>query len=94
MNGLFWNTVTEDMKVVLNGFSQSEVGKQFYLAGGTALALQLGHPRSFDLDFFSKTQDIPTIRPQLEEALAVFDAELADSSWGNLVYLVLKVRVG
>jgi len=28
---------------------------QFYLAGGTALALQLGHRKSFDLDFFGNT---------------------------------------
>ncbi|RIK80268.1 hypothetical protein DCC62_04210 [candidate division KSB1 bacterium] len=26
--------------------------KQFYLAGGTALALQIGHRYSVDLDFF------------------------------------------
>jgi hypothetical protein len=26
--------------------------KQFYLAGGTALALQIGHRYSADLDFF------------------------------------------
>jgi predicted nucleotidyltransferase component of viral defense system len=90
----FWNTITEDMKFVLNGFSQSELGKQFYLAGGTALALQIGHRRSVDLDFFSATEDVPTIRPALEEALASFDTTLADSSWGNLVYLVNNVRVG
>jgi len=64
------------------------------LAGGTALSLQLGHRRSVDLDFFSPTEDIPTIRPGLEEALTVFDATLADSSWGNLVYIVKGVRVG
>ncbi len=28
----------------------------FYLAGGTALALQMGHRESIDLDFFSNTQ--------------------------------------
>jgi len=28
----------------------------FYLAGGTALALQIGHRESIDLDFFSNTQ--------------------------------------
>ena len=28
--------------------------RDFYLAGGTALALYLGHRRSFDLDFFSQ----------------------------------------
>lgn len=94
MNEFFWNTITEDMKFVLNGFSQSEIGKQFYLAGGTALALQIGHRRSVDLDFFSATEDIPTIRPGLEEALVRFNSTLADSSWGNLVYLVNDVRVG
>jgi len=94
MNELFWNTITENMKYVLNGLSQSEISNHFYLAGGTALALQLGHRHSVDLDFFSATEDIPTIRPRLEETLAVFNATLADSSWGNLVYLVKDMRVG
>jgi len=94
MSEFFWNTITEDMKFVLNGFSQSEIGKHFYLAGGTALALRIGRRRSVDLDFFSETEDIPTIRPHLEEALTIFDARLADSSWGKLVYLVNDVRVG
>lgn len=94
MSEFFWNTITENMKFVLNGVSQSEIGNYFYLAGGTALALQLGHRRSVDLDFFSPTEDIPSIRPGLDEALAAFNGMLADSSWGNLVYLVNKVRVG
>jgi len=94
MSEFFWNTITENMKSVLNGFSQSEIAEHFYLAGGTALSLQLGHRSSVDLDFFSSTEDIPTVRPRLEAALATFNAILADSSWGNLVYLVKDVRVG
>ena len=94
MNTLFWNTVTEGMRLVLVGFSQTKIGASFYLAGGTALSLQLGHRRSVDLDFFSPTEDIPTIRPVLEEALALFQPTLADSAWGNLVYLANAVRVG
>jgi predicted nucleotidyltransferase component of viral defense system len=94
MSEFFWNTVTENMKFVLNGVSKSEIGKHFYLARGTALALQLGHRISVDLDFFSPTEDIPTIRPTLDEAFAAFDGLLADSSWGNLVYLINNVRVG
>jgi len=94
VSDIFWNTITENMKWVLNGFSQSETGKRFYLAGGTALALQLGHRRSVDLDFFSQIDDIPTIRLELEEALTGFDVILAGSSWGNLVYLAKDVRVG
>jgi len=94
MNKLFFETITEDMRLVLSGFSQTEIGARFYLAGGTALSLQLGHRRSVDLDFFSPTEDIPTIRPVLEESLAAFHPTLADSAWGNLVYLAQDVRVG
>lgn len=32
--------------------------QRFYLAGGTALALQLGHRYSIDLDFFSEVDDL------------------------------------
>jgi len=94
MSKLFWNTITADMRLVLDGFSQTEIGSRFYLAGGTALSLQLGHRLSVDLDFFSPTEDIPTIRPVLEHALASLGATLADSAWGNLVYLAKNVRVG
>ncbi len=94
MSALFWNTITPDMRQILGGFLKSELGAKFYLAGGTALALQLGHRLSVDLDFFSPTEDIPTIRPALEKALASFHPLLADSAWGNLVYLAQNIRVG
>ena len=94
MSKLFWNTVTKNMRLVLDGFSQSAISQSFYLAGGTALSLQIGHRHSIDLDFFSPNEDIPSIRAQLETALAPFQSTLADSSWGNLVFLVKDVRVG
>jgi len=94
MSALFWNALTPDMRQILSGFRHSELGAKFYLAGGTALALQLGHRLSVDLDFFSPTEDIPTLRPALEKALAPFQPILADSAWGNLVYLAQNVRVG
>jgi hypothetical protein len=94
MTDLFWNTITENMRLVLSGFTHSELGDRFYLAGGTALSLQIGHRLSLDLDFFSPTEDIPSIRVGLEKALAPLNATLADSSWGNLVYLAKNVRIG
>lgn len=94
MSELYWNTITTDMRLVLGQFAQKTIAQRFYLAGGTALSLQLGHRRSVDLDFFSPSEDIPTIRPQLEAALASLGGILADSSWGNLVYLAQNVRVG
>jgi hypothetical protein len=32
--------------------AHSKLMKRYYLAGGTALALQLNHRKSYDLDFF------------------------------------------
>ncbi len=94
MSNLFWNTISENMKQILLDFMQTELGNRFYLAGGTALSLQIGHRFSVDLDFFSETEDIPSIRSQLENALAKQHPQLVDSSWGNLVFLVNNVRVG
>jgi len=91
---LFWNTVSENMRLVLSAFSPTDVGRRFYLAGGSALALQLGHRRSLDLDFFSPADDVTSLRLALETALAPFRPSLADSAWGNLVYLANDVRLG
>jgi hypothetical protein len=94
MNDLHWETISPEMRGIMVGFSQTELGQHFYLAGGTALALQSGHRRSFDLDFFSPVEDIPSIRAPLMNALKSFDPLLADAAWGNLVFLARGVRVG
>jgi hypothetical protein len=94
MKNLHWSTITPDMREVMNGFGKSDIGSHFYLAGGTALALQIGHRTSVDLDFFSPDLDIPTIREALQSSLQEFFPELADSSWGNLVFVAGNVRVG
>jgi len=41
------------MKSLLAKLARAGIFKQFYLAGGTGLALLLGHRRSVDLGFFS-----------------------------------------
>ncbi len=95
MNDLHWNTITPVMRSVWGGFTKSKIADEFYLAGGTALALQLGHRHSVDLDFFSPTQsDISELLEPLRRALGDFTLVLSDSSWGNLVFLVNDVRVG
>jgi hypothetical protein len=94
MNELHWETISPEMHQVMVGFSKSELGSLFYLAGGTALALQLGHRKSFDLDFFSLSEDIPSLRAPLMKALKPFDPLLADAAWGNLVFLARGVRIG
>lgn len=94
MKPLFWNTISNSMKEVLEGFMNSSLASEFYLAGGTALSLQIGHRLSVDLDFFSLSEDIPSVRNVIEKALVPFQFNLSDSSWGNLVYLFNDVRVG
>ena len=91
---IFWGTISKEMREVMSHFSGTEIGSCFYLAGGTALALQLGHRLSVDLDFFSPTENIPSIRSVLAEALAPFEPVLADTSWGNLGFLAQGVQIG
>jgi len=94
VSDLHWETISPALRRVLGGFGQNPLADEFYLAGGTALALQLGHRVSADLDFFSPTQDIPSIAEPLRTALQSFSPMLADSAWGNLVFLAEDVRVG
>ncbi len=49
---MYPETLYPKTKQVLNTIEQETFLKDFYLAGGTALALQLGHRKSIDLDFF------------------------------------------
>ncbi|GHT11768.1 hypothetical protein AGMMS4956_05310 [Bacteroidia bacterium] len=48
-------TLAERTLVLLKQLQQLPVLKDFRLVGGTALALQLGHRKSIDLDFFGNT---------------------------------------
>ena len=47
------NTVEENTFRILKVLQKDENLNGFYLVGGTALALKIGHRRSIDLDFFS-----------------------------------------
>lgn len=46
--------LTKEGKKFLQIFVSSPFVEDFYLAGGTGLALQLFHRKSVDFDFFSK----------------------------------------
>lgn len=51
LNPVHWNAITPTMQEVLRFIGACDFSSRFYLAGGTALALRLGHRRSVDLDF-------------------------------------------
>ena len=46
-------SISGKVQASLELVGKTPLGAQFYLAGGTAVALHLGHRRSYDLDFFS-----------------------------------------
>lgn len=56
---LHLNSLPTQTKAALDFLSQQTWLKKsdWYLAGGTALALQAGHRKSFDLDFFTPTKN-------------------------------------
>ncbi|MFH2085531.1 MAG: nucleotidyl transferase AbiEii/AbiGii toxin family protein [bacterium] len=58
----------------------------FYLSGGTALSLQLGHRESEDLDFFSGSSFDPRIiQVELEKIGQIDDLELAENTLNGYV---------
>lgn len=57
----------------------------FYLAGGTALALTFGHRLSVDLDFFSTTNPLDfSARPPILESLRDLGARIEEEKEGTL----------
>ncbi len=63
---MFWNILDRHRLIVLRKLSASNSISDCYLAGGTGLALQLGHRLSLDFDWFSPT---PIVPGQLERIL-------------------------
>lgn len=67
--------LTPNIEAIIDNVAQLECIKSYTLCGGTALAIQLGHRMSEDLDFMmwriSKTEkpevDWPTIEKEIEE---------------------------
>ncbi len=67
-------TLAPTTKMVFDLLSGQAELKPFYLSGGTALALHLGHRESEDLDFFTKESFNPQVlQQQLENSLKLTD---------------------
>jgi len=66
-----WEALTTETRQAFHKASSLPFIGRCYLAGGTGLALHLGHRFSIDLDFFSPDSDAvgPDVRAVLREAL-------------------------
>jgi hypothetical protein len=62
-----WEALTPATQDAFHLINELELIKDFYLAGGTGLALHFGHRFSVDLDFFS--DDADAVGPDQRAAL-------------------------
>ncbi|HQE93014.1 MAG TPA: nucleotidyl transferase AbiEii/AbiGii toxin family protein [Anaerolineae bacterium] len=92
---VFWETGTPTMREVLTFIGQCTFAPRFYLAGGTALALRLGHRRSVDLDFFSNTDEIgQQTRREILDTLSPLRPQALEDVEGNLLLEIHNMHVG
>lgn len=90
-----WETVTPEIKSLVAFIGQQEFSNRFYLAGGTALALQMGHRLSIDLDFFSEKDEVhDRTRYEIVKAFESKNCQVIENVDGNLLMLVQNIHVG
>jgi hypothetical protein len=88
-------TISPEPRALLDRVGETDLGRRFYLAGGTALALQLGHRRSVDLDFFSETDFVHDhTRREILNALPGQEIEVVENVDGKLLLLAKDIHLG
>lgn len=82
--------LSPETKNLLKELTSNHLPSKTYLGGGTAIALQLGHRRSQDLDFFTPTQFNEL---QWEQKLAQeWKFRLVQKDWQTLVGFIYGVK--
>ena len=90
-----WETISPTIRELLVWIGKQTFAARFYLAGGTALALQMGHRRSVDLDFFSETDEVhDRARQELMHSFSAHHAQVIENVDGDLLLLVNGLHVG
>lgn len=80
---MFEKVLLPQTKILFNKFTVNSLPKGFYLAGGTAVALHLGHRRSADLDFFTPSEFVESQwEKKLEKEL---NFKLVKRDWQTLI---------
>ena len=80
-----------ETKNLLEKITPEKLPEKTYLGGGTAIALQLGHRRSVDLDFFTPTE---FVERQWEEKLKKnFGFKLLKRDWQTLIGYISEVKI-
>jgi predicted nucleotidyltransferase component of viral defense system len=87
---VFEQVLPGNTKAILAVLGKSKIIQRAHLAGGTALALQLGHRISYDLDFFTaKEFDENKLLPEIKK---ISDFQLENISWRTILGKFEDVR--
>ena len=84
-------TVSPELLELLNKIMKSEVFSDFILVGGTALALQIGHRNSVDIDMFGNSEINPDIF--IDELKKFGEVKLIQKSKHILIVSVDNIKV-
>lgn len=88
---MFEKVISKKAKDHLAVLGKSGLLNDFYLAGGTALALRIGHRVSVDFDFFTKNKFNEKILIQRFSSLPI-DFQLERLDWGTILGYLGKTR--
>ncbi len=83
------NALTAEAKKLFPHFVKFE---EFYLVGGTALALQIGHRVSVDFDFFSEEELSSSILPKIKRVFADGSLAITYRSEDQLDVLINNIK--
>lgn len=81
---MFENVLSKNAKKSLAILGESGILKNSYMAGGTALALQINHRFSYDFDFFTNNEFGAVILSQKIKKL-IPDFNLERTDWGTIL---------
>jgi predicted nucleotidyltransferase component of viral defense system len=89
-----WEATSPALRRMLGHLAGQPFLRPFYLGGGTAVALRLGHRRSHDLDFFSASDEVQAAtRRAAVQALASFQPVVVEDVDGDLVVQVPGLHI-
>lgn len=76
-----------------NIFEKLKLFPNFYLVGGTALALQIGHRISVDFDLFADKEIKKSLLPKVEKIFQGYKIEILVNNSEQLTVLIDKVKL-
>jgi predicted nucleotidyltransferase component of viral defense system len=90
---IYKETTTEKMQNIAQAIFDN-LEKEYYLAGGTALALQIGHRKSIDLDYFINGNiDILKLKNRISEIFKGHEIEFTFEEKNTLWCIIDMVKV-